>query len=104
MSSGARIDHFGHIYGFLSGALLSYLIGPRLFRVGSRTYDKPILNVNTITNYFQKPFLNRFANLNDKRNDILDSTDYRDNTNHYYYGKEDESDEHRFRAKRKGLW
>jgi membrane associated rhomboid family serine protease len=44
------IDHAAHAYGFVGGAVFSYIFGPRLFfrdnggRYGKRVVDRPLLN------------------------------------------------------------
>jgi len=49
--SASNIDHYGHAFGFISGAIYSYLFGPRLLvmnnGIGSRRIiDKPLLKLS----------------------------------------------------------
>jgi len=46
--SSSNIDHYGHAFGFISGAIYSYLFGPRLIILNTamslrRVVDKPLI-------------------------------------------------------------
>ena len=49
--SSNNIDHYGHAFGFISGAIYSYLFGPRLIILNNtfnlrRVVDRPLLKIN----------------------------------------------------------
>lgn len=49
--SSSNIDHYGHAFGFISGAIYSYLFGPRLIILNNtfnlrRVVDRPLLKIN----------------------------------------------------------
>lgn len=42
---GSRIDNWGHLGGGIAGAVVAYLTGPNLVRVGFRIRDEPLIPV-----------------------------------------------------------